>query len=232
MGVSMIDLFSGVMMALATVSALRRASETGVGDDVDVSLFDVGLYSLNYLAHWYLNGGAETRRLPRSAHASLTPCQLYRTADGWIYLMCNKEKFWPALCSRIGRPDWASEPRYATFADRLKCRDELTQMLDRQLSGRTTSEWLEIFGDAVPAAPLRSLAQALDGAEVAQRGAVEVVPAPGADPLRLLGFPVRAATAGTRSGLAPALGEHTDALLAGLGLTPADIRRLRADGVV
>ena len=55
------------------------------------------------------------KRLPRSAHPSLTPCQLYRTADGWIYIMCNKEKFWPALCDKLDRPEWAADPRFVTF---------------------------------------------------------------------------------------------------------------------
>ena len=60
--------------------------------------------NLNYLAAWFLNGGHAQGREPRGAHPSLTPSQLYRTADGWIFIMCNKQKFWPVLCEKLGRP--------------------------------------------------------------------------------------------------------------------------------
>src|SRR3546814_5928490 len=53
--------------------------------------------------------GINQGREPRSAHPSLTPSQLYRTADGWIFIMCNKEKFWPVLASAVGHPEWRSE---------------------------------------------------------------------------------------------------------------------------
>ena len=69
----------------------------------------MALHNLSYPAAWYLNEGHVVERLPRSAHPSLTPCQLYRTADGWIYVMCNKEKFWPALCGKLDRPEWVAE---------------------------------------------------------------------------------------------------------------------------
>ena len=51
------------------------------------------------------------------------PSQLYRTSDGFIFLMCNKEKFWPILCERLGRPEWAEDPRFRSFKDRLANRD-------------------------------------------------------------------------------------------------------------
>ena len=91
-----------------TIETVPIPGPTRIGGSVgDVSLFDMALHNTCYLATWYLNEGIVTGRLPRSAHPSLTPCQLYRTADGWIYLMCNKEKFWPALCEKLGRPEWS-----------------------------------------------------------------------------------------------------------------------------
>ncbi len=101
-----------------------------------------------------MNEGVVTGRLPRSAHPALTPCQLYRTRDGWIYLMCNKEKFWPALCEKLGRPEWSGDARFRMFPDRLRHRDLLTGMLDQELEQRTTGEWLALFAGAVPAAPI------------------------------------------------------------------------------
>jgi succinate---hydroxymethylglutarate CoA-transferase len=232
MGISMIDLFAGVVLGLATISGILHARDTGHGTDIDVSLFDVALFCLNYPAHWYLNGGPQTTRLPRSAHPSLTPCQSYRTADGWIYLMCNKEKFWPALCERIGHPEWADEPRFRTFAHRLAARSELTALLDGVLSEHPTEKWLEIFGDAVPAAPILTLAQALDSPRVTGTDRVDSTVLASGAAFHLLANPVRAEGQATHSSLAPSLGAHTESLLAEIGISPERVRALRSLGVL
>ena len=114
-GLSIVDMMAGVYAATALLGGIVSARATGVGRDVDVSLFDTALANLNYLAAWHLNGGHAQGREPRGAHPSLTPSQLYRTADGWIFIMCNKQKFWPVLCEKIGRPEWSDDPRFATL---------------------------------------------------------------------------------------------------------------------
>jgi succinate--hydroxymethylglutarate CoA-transferase len=230
MGLSLVDLMTGAVTGLALVSAVLKARETGLGQDVDVSLFDLALFNLNYIGHWYLNAGAPTRRLERSAHPSLTPCQTYRTGDGWIYLMCNKEKFWPLLCQRIGRPDLAADPRFRTFPDRLRERETLTRLLDEALSARTTAEWMAIFGGNIPAAPILDVSQALDNPYVRESGGVDVIPlGPGKEPLQLLASPVRA-EGGEPNTRAPGLGDHTETVLKAAGLDAADIASLKAAG--
>ena len=160
-GLSIVDMMAGVYAATALLGGIVAARATGVGRDVDVSLFDTALSNLNYLAAWFLNGGHAQGREPRGAHPSLTPSQLYRTADGWIFIMCNKQKFWPVLCEKIGRPEWSDDPRFATFKARLENRAELTRLLDDAFSARGTDAWLEHFAGAVPAAPVHDIAQAL-----------------------------------------------------------------------
>ncbi len=209
MGLSMVDLMGGTMLGLATVSGILHAARTGRGGEVDLSLFDIALFDLNYVAHWYLNGGQETSRLPRSAHPSLTPCQTYRTADGWIYLMCNKEKFWQLLCERIERPDLAAEPRFRTFPDRLAARPELTELLDAELSKRTTAEWIERFAGTVPAAPVLTLGEALENPFVREGGRVEALEGG----MELLASPFLVGGRRRPSGPSPALGEHNAELL-------------------
>ena len=114
-GLSIVDMMAGVYAATALLGGIVSARATGVGRDVDVSLFDTALANLNYLAAWFLNGGHAQGREPRGAHPSLTPSQLYRTADGWIFIMCNKQKFWPALCEKLGRPEWSDDTRFVSF---------------------------------------------------------------------------------------------------------------------
>jgi len=231
-GLSIVDYMSGLGLAYALLAALTAARATGVGRDIDVSLFDMALSNTAYQATWYLNEGVISGRLPRSAHAALTPCQLYRTRDGWIYLMCNKEKFWPALCGKLGRPEWIEDARFRRFPDRLKHRDILTELLDRELGERTTGEWLAHFAGAVPAAPINDLAQALDNPFVTEHGRLQTLPHPVKGSYRMVAPPVQCAGEMAPAHPAPALGEQTEALLRELGYDAARIGALRDAKVI
>ena len=112
MGLSMVDLATGVQAALAMTSGILAARAGGKGMDLDVSLYDTAMSNLGYLACWYLTAGIVQGREPRSSHPNLTPSQLYRTRDGWLFIMCNKEKFWGELADALGRPEWKDDPRF------------------------------------------------------------------------------------------------------------------------
>src|SRR5947208_1424956 len=191
------------------------------------ALFDTALQNLAYLATWYLNAGHLQGREPRSGHPSLVPSQLYRTGDGFIFIMCNKEKFWPVLCERLGRPEWAADPRFRSFKDRLANRDEINRLLDEALSARPTAEWLQHFAGRVPAAPVNDLKAALDNPFVAERDGIRDY-----DHVRMVAGPVRDGAAEPPSHAAPALGADTDAVLRDCGFSDSDIAALRADKVI
>ena len=231
-GLSIVDLMTGVGLGLALVSALIQARATGRGRDIDVSLFDMALGNLCYLATWHLNEGVVTGREPRSAHPSLTPCQLYRTADGWIYIMCNKEKFWGLLCRALDRPQWAEDPRFRRFKDRLARRDLLTEMLDEALSARTTAAWLERFAGKVPAAPINDLAQALANPLVTEEGRIMSVTRPDGSSFRMVAPSIHCPGDPPPARAAPALGADTDAVLAELGYDETRIADLRRQQVI
>ncbi|HEX6321032.1 MAG TPA: CoA transferase [Burkholderiales bacterium] len=231
-GLSLVDLMTGVALGTALLAALRAAERDGRGRDVDLSLFDLALFNLNYIGHWYLNAGAATGRLPRSAHASLTPCQSYRTRGGWIYVMCNKEKFWGVLCRKIGKPEWIDDPRFRTFRDRLAHRALLTELIDEALQARTTEEWLKEFAGSVPAAPIYDVTQALENPWVKHSARVESIPVDGGPALRLLTNPVRGDGLPLEGRLAPALGADTDAVLREAGFSPEEVKQLKAAGVI
>ena len=231
-GLSVVDQMTGLALAYAVLAGLTGARATGAGRDIDVSLFDIALANTAYPATWYLNEGAVQERLPRSAHPSLTPCQLYKTGDGWIYLMCNKEKFWPALCRALGQGAWAEDPRFAKFKDRLRHRPLIEDMLDEALAERTTAEWLEVFAGAVPAAPINDIKQALDNPFVTDHGRIQTLTLPGYGDFRMVAPPVRCAGDEAPARAAPRLGADTDAILGDMGYDAARIGTLRAAKVI
>lgn len=231
-GLSLVDLMTGVALATGLLAALRAADREGRGRDVDLSLFDLALFNLNYIGHWYLNAGAATGRIARSAHASLTPCQSYRTKGGWIYLMCNKEKFWRLLCGKIGRPEWIEDARFRGFPERLKHREVLTGLIDAALQEKSTEEWLRAFAGSVPCAPIYDVTQALENPWVRGSQRIESIPVEGGKPLELLANPLRGEGLPLAGRAAPALGADTDAVLGAAGYSRSEIDRLRDAGVI
>ena len=229
-GLSVVDLMTGLVACFALLAGVMAARATGRGRDVDTSLFDLALFNLNYPGTWYLNAGQVTGRTARSGHPSVVPSQLYRTADGWIFVMCNKEKFWPVLCAELHRAEWVS--RFPTFAKRLEQRDELTRLLDAEFSRDSTAAWLKKLSGKVPVAPVYDVGQALENPFVAERGGVADFSYPDGKKARLISNPIRLSDADLPRRAAPELGADTDDLLRGLGYTEERIAALRAAGAV
>ena len=232
MGLSIVDLMTGVEAAFALLAAVVGARATGVGRDIDTSLFDTALHNVGYVATWYLNEKVKTGRVARSAHPSLTPSQLYRTGDGWILIMCNKEHFWGVLADKVGHPEWANDPELNTQDARLRNRDRITVMLDEVLSARTTQEWIDHFAGEVPAAPVNDVAQALDNPYVRDEGRILEVPHPARGTIQLVAPPVRCPGEEFPTRPAPELGADTDRLLQEIGYDEAKIARLREAGAI
>ena len=231
-GLSVVDLMTGLAAAFALLAGITRARATGIGGDVDVSLFDVAMHNLNYPGTWYLNSGDVTTRLPRGAHPSLTPSQTYRTRDGWIFIMCNKEKFWRVLAKMIGKPEWAEDADFATYPARLKNRDRLTRMLDEVLMGHDTAYWLKHFSGQVPAAPVNDIAQALDNPFVSERDGIQDFQYSDGRAARMVACPIRVAGSVLPTRAAPALGADTTTLLEEVGYDKSEITELKRIGVL
>lgn len=190
-GLSMIDYMTGTTGMVGLLSCLIRARATGKGCDVDTNLFDVATHQHAYSATWFLNTGAVPQRQPRGAHGSMAPVQSVQTKDGWIYVMCMKEKFWQTLCERIGRPDLLTDPRFATQQARRDNRSALTAELDAGMQARTTREWLSVLTGAIPVAPIFDVAEAFANPFMAETAMVTSVRHPHADELRVLACPLK-----------------------------------------
>ncbi|HAD24546.1 MAG TPA: CoA transferase [Alphaproteobacteria bacterium] len=231
-GLSIVDMMTGLAMSFGLLSALTAARATGQGRDIDVSLFDLALHNLCYLATWQMATGEVPTRLPRSAHPSLVPCQLYPTADGWIFIMCNKEKFWPILCDELDRPEWKDDPRFVDAAARLAHRDTLNLLLDEIFRGRSTGDWLAHFDGRVPAAPIYDVEQALANPFVAAMEGIDSYTRPDGGSYRMVAPPVRTPGVSSPKNAAPQLGADTDDILAELGFDKAALTEFRKGGIV
>ena len=231
-GLSIVDLMTGLAAAFGLLAGVVSARSTGQGMDVDTSLFDVALHNLNYPGTWFLNQGVVTGRSPRSGHPSLTPSQLYRTQDGWIFLMCNKEKFWGVLVGLLCKPEWDTDPDFATFAKRLENRERVTQMLDGVLMQRTTADWMTLFAGKVPASPVYDIAQALENPYLAEREALADYLYPDGRSARMVAGPIRVSGVSLPHVAAPAMGADTDAMLLDAGYSADQIDVLRQAGVI
>ena len=231
MGLSLVDFMAGSYLAIAILSGVLSARETGRGRDIDVTLFDTALFNLNYLATWYLNKGHKQGREPRSAHPSLAPCQLYTTRDGWIFLMCNKEKFWRVLCEKIERPDLIDDPRFTRFPERLHNRETLTSILNSALAARTTEEWMAHFAGKVPAAPVLDIVGALNNPFVTKRGRIQEMSQSSGVLIRTLASPILCPGEQAVARPGPTLGGDTEAVLDELGYDEQVRAQLRESGV-
>ena len=225
MGLSIVDYATGTTCALALLAGILEARRTGRGRDLDVSLYDVAMHLLNYPAAWYLNNGLVTGRVARSAHPFIVPSQLYRTQDGWIFVMAQTQRFWEALADALGRGELKA--KYPDFAARREQRDALTQILDGEFSKRTTGEWLQQLRGTVPCAPVYDLPQALENPYFLERGGVQVLEHPDRPGFKLVASPFRVGEP-LPARAAPRLGGHTEALLAELGYSAAEIAALKA----
>lgn len=232
MGLSIVDYMTGITTALALLAALYGVARGDVGRDLDVSLFDVALHQLSYPGTWFLNQGMSTGRLPRSAHPSAVPVQLFRTRDGWIFLMCMTQKFWQELMKIMGAPQIAADPRFAHLEQRRHHRDELTPLLDAVFETDTTAAWLQKLQGVLPAAPVYTMHQALTSAFPAAIGMLRTTPHPQRPAFRSFANPIKLEGQRLPARSAPALGADTDDVLGALGYSADELAALRSHKVI
>jgi crotonobetainyl-CoA:carnitine CoA-transferase CaiB-like acyl-CoA transferase len=232
-GVSVIDFAGGYAAMVGLMVGLFDAQRTGTGRDVDVSLLDTAVSMLSYFAIWTLNREWQPERVADSGHQTLVPAQNFPTRDGWIVIFCNKDKFWQSLVGKMGLAELGRDPRFTGFAERLTHKAELVQILVNRFKEKTTAAWLDLLRGHVPCAPVNTVAQALEDAQVRAREMILEVKHPQWGTIREVASPVKTEGAIRDPAPAPELGQHTEAILADiLGYGSQTIARLRADGVI
>lgn len=190
-GIPLADLATALFAAYGTLGALRKRDQTGQGETVSVSMYDSLISLLTYQATMFFLTGQEPARMG-SAHEFVMPWQAFRTADGHIVIAARANHFWRAFCEAVGLPELVTDPRFADNTRRLAHRDELESLLDNHLRQRSTAEWMAVLVPAgVPAAPVRSVGEALTDPHLAASGMVQEYQHPAIGTVRLVANPVR-----------------------------------------
>ena len=232
-GVALTDILTGLYATNAVLAALAWREQSGEGQYIDMALLDVQVACLANQAMNYLATGSNPRRMG-NAHPSIVPYQDFPTADGHMILAIGNDGQFARFCEVAGRPELAADARFATNRARVENRSELIPLLNEITATRTTTEWIgKLEARAVPCGPINGLAEVFVDPQVQARGLAVKMPHPEAGEVPLVASPIRLSKTPVEYRRAPPLvGEHTDEILADLGVDAAGIARLRERGVV
>jgi crotonobetainyl-CoA:carnitine CoA-transferase CaiB-like acyl-CoA transferase len=233
LGVAIVDICTGMMATISILGALHARERTGRGQRTEVSLHDTGLQMLANVAANHLISGRPAGRYG-NGHPNIVPYRTYIVADGELAVAVGNDEQFARFAAVVGHPEWASDSRFARNRDRVEHREVIDGLIQREMATRTRADWITALSEAgIPAGPINSVAEALRSEQTIARDMVTTVWHPEVDQLELLGIPFRfAATPASIRRPPPLLSEHTDEVLAELGMTAAEIDGLRAGGVI
>jgi crotonobetainyl-CoA:carnitine CoA-transferase CaiB-like acyl-CoA transferase len=222
-GVPVCDLVCGLYLALGVTAALRERDRTGVGQAIDVSLFEAGVSLAVWEAGKYFATGEVGGPLG-SAHQSQAPYQAFQTADGWLTIGANTPNTWAGLCRTLDMAAELADEGYADASRRHARRGELLDVIESRTRTRTTEDLLAALGQAgVPCAPINDYGQVFTDDHLTARNFFWDAAHPSLGPVRQIGSPMRLSLSPAVRGVAgPPLGAHTRAVLTGYGV-PADV---------
>ncbi|MCA8902266.1 MAG: CoA transferase [Hyphomonas sp.] len=231
-GVSLGDTMTGTFACLGVMMALQARERTGRGQVVDAAIYESVMAFMESLIPEYALAGHVRHRsgpiLPRIAPSSVYPC-----SDGVVIIGANQDTLFRRLSDMCGT-GWADDPKYATHDARGENQQELDELIGSWTASRSIAEVIAAAeSHAVPCGQVNTARELLEDAHVAARQAIIRVADPVLGEVPMQGvFPRLSETPGSVRTTGPALGQHTDEVLASIGLGGEDIARLRAAGVV
>jgi formyl-CoA transferase len=233
-GVSIVDITTGMFASTAILAALRARDQTGEGQLLDLSLLDSVAAILANVASNYLAGGIEPRRMG-NAHFNIAPYEVYRARDRWFTLAALNARQWHLLCEVVGRPEIEDDPRFATNQDRVANRGVLADMLNEVFASRDADEWLaKLQQVGLPCGPINTIPDVFNHPQAETRDLSVEVEHPTIGKVALPGIPyMLSSTPAEVDRPPPLLGEHTEEILMDLlGYSAEEVSSLREQGAI
>ena len=231
-GVAVTDMVAGLLAVQGILLALFARERSGRGQHIDISMLDGVISLLSYHASIYLTTGAESRRVG-NRHATIAPYDTFAASDGELFLAVGNDEQFQRFCAATGLQHLLADDRFSTNPARVRNEAALKELLEPVMRERTRDGWLREFATAgVPCGAVRSVPEALSDPQVAARRMVEAVEHAVLGPMKVLGTPIKLSdTPASIRTAPPTLGQHTDTVLGELGLSAAEIGKLRQRGV-
>ncbi len=227
-GVAICDIMAGMYATTAILAALRAREKTGVGQCIDIPLYDTQVAWLANQAMNYLVGGEVPKRLG-TAHPNLVPYQVFATSDGYLMLAVGNDRQFRSCVRCLGIEELADDPRFSRNEGRLEHRQELLLPLVNAFGAASTDHWLSVLAVAgVPAGPINNIEDVLSDEFAGERQLVRTMAHPTGGDMPTVANPVRFSnTSVAYQSAPPLLGQHTSEVLAEwLGYSEADIEKL------
>jgi crotonobetainyl-CoA:carnitine CoA-transferase CaiB-like acyl-CoA transferase len=228
-----VDVFTGYVAATGILAKLVQRARDGRGGHLDVNLFNAAIAMQQASLASFLADGVVPERIGSAAPYS-APNEAFETADGWIMVAAYIGDRWQRLCDRLGCPELADDPRFATSGSRLANRAEMRRLLGERFRARSTANWVKELGAAdILCAPVSTYADLSAHPQLAANRMVARLAGPDGTTVETPGFPIDSAAANAMPHApAPGRGEHSREVLAELGYGGAQIERLVRDGAV
>jgi len=231
LGVAIADIVSGMFAAYGIVNALMARERTGRGQLVDVAMLDAVAALLTYQAGNFFASGVVPQRLG-NRHPSIVPYETFAASDGDFVLAVGNDELWKKFCAVAGLDPG---DRFATNRERVAGYGELRPIVAGRLRTRSRAEWMTRLAAAgIPCGAVRNLEEVFADPQLDARDMITELAHATIGRMKVVGTPVKlSATPGSLRTAPPTLGAHTSAVLQGeLGLSAAEVARLRANGVV
>ena len=233
-GGAVVDFPTGLWATISILAALMARQQTDRGQHIDLSMHDCTLLLMSHMATQFLASGKPPQRLG-NGHNNIVPMHVYETADAPLMVLCGNDAMFERLAVAIGRPEAATDPRFATNDARVENQAAVHEVVGAALKTEKRDAWIARFEEAnVPIAPIRDFPEVFSAPEVLDRQMVLDIPHPTAGSIKVPGSPLKFSdTPVVEPTAPPLLGQHTDSVLADvLDLDAATIADLRAKGVI
>jgi crotonobetainyl-CoA:carnitine CoA-transferase CaiB-like acyl-CoA transferase len=233
-GTAVADLVSGLYAVQGILAALYAAKSTGMGQHVDISMYEAMASLLTFNAGIYFATG-ETPRRRGNDHPTIVPYETFEAADGWINLAVGNDDLWRRFCKAAETPDLVDHPRFAKAGDRVRNREELVPLVRSLIRQRTRDEWMERLDKAgVPSGAIRTVGEVCESDLLKGRGMIARMEHASAGVVKAVKNAVHlSATPLDAYAAPPQLGQHTREVLTELlGYSAVEAEKLARDGVI